>query len=86
MAAALLCLGSMTTMAADSQLLPAEQAFRYSARALNDHTLEARFAIADGYYLYRDKLKFAVSPDGTVLGQADLPLSLIHISEPTRPY
>jgi len=81
MAAALLCLGSMTTMAADSQLLPAEQAFRYSARALNDHTLEARFAIADGYYLYRDKLKFAVSPDGTVLGQADLPAGKVKTDE-----
>jgi thioredoxin:protein disulfide reductase len=79
--AALLYLGSMTVMAADSQLLPAEQAFRYSARALNDHTLEARFAIADGYYLYRDKLKFAVSPDSAVLGSADLPAGKVKTDE-----
>ena len=79
--AALLCLGSVTVMAADSQLLPAEQAFRYSARALDDHTLEARFAIADGYYLYRDKLKFAVSPDGAVLGPTLLPAGKIKTDE-----
>ena len=71
----------MTVMAADSQLLPANQAFRYSARALNDHTLEARFAIADGYYLYRDKLKFAVSPDSAVLGQVNLPAGKVKTDE-----
>lgn len=49
-------------MAADPQLLPPEQAFRFSARALDDRTLEARFAVTDGYYLYRDKMSFAVEP------------------------
>lgn len=43
-------------------LLPPEQAFRFSARALDARTLEARFEIADGYYLYRDKLAFAIEP------------------------
>ena len=51
-----------------TELLPPEQAFRFSARALDDRTLEARFTIADGYYLYRDKFKFAVTPDGAALG------------------
>lgn len=46
-----------------SELLPAEQAFRFSARALDSHTIEARFTVADGYYLYRDKLKFTAAPD-----------------------
>jgi thiol:disulfide interchange protein DsbD len=49
-------------MAADPKLLPPEQAFRFSARALDDRTLEARFAVADGYYLYRDKFNFALEP------------------------
>jgi thiol:disulfide interchange protein DsbD len=43
-------------------LLPADQAFRLSARALDASTLEARFAIADGYYLYRDKMHFRTDP------------------------
>ena len=59
--------------AAEPQLLPPEQAFRFSARALDDRTLEARFAVADGYYLYRDKLKFAVTPATSDLAPAVLP-------------
>ena len=43
-------------------LLPADQAFRLSARALDARTLEARFDIADGYYLYRDKMHFSTDP------------------------
>lgn len=58
------CLAAAATaFAADPELLPPEQAFRFAARALDDRTLEARFAVADGYYLYRDKLKFTVEPD-----------------------
>jgi thioredoxin:protein disulfide reductase len=67
--------------AAGVDLLPAEQAFRFSARALDERTLEARFAIADGYYLYRDKLQFAVMPEGASLGSADLPRGKIKTDE-----
>lgn len=45
-----------------AKLLPPEQAFRFSARAVDESTLEARFDVADGYYLYRDKLRFTVEP------------------------
>jgi thiol:disulfide interchange protein DsbD len=48
---------------ADPKLLPPQEAFRFSARALDDRTLEARFAVTDGYYLYRDKMRFALEPD-----------------------
>lgn len=44
------------------KLLPPEQAFRFSARALDPATLEARFDVAEGYYLYRDKMRFTVEP------------------------
>jgi thiol:disulfide interchange protein DsbD len=47
---------------ADPKLLPPQEAFRFSARALDDRTLEARFSVTDGYYLYRDKMKFAFDP------------------------
>jgi thiol:disulfide interchange protein DsbD len=69
--AALLVAGSVG--AADPKLLPPEQAFRFSARALDARTLEARFTVADGYYLYRDKLKFAVAPEAVVLTAPELP-------------
>jgi len=44
------------------KLLPPEQAFRFSARVLDPATIEARFDVADGYYLYRDKLHFTAEP------------------------
>ncbi len=59
--------------AADPTLLPPEQAFRFSARALDDRTLEARFAVADGYYLYREKMQFALEPPAAALDAAALP-------------
>ena len=43
-------------------LLPADQAFRLSVRALDARTLEVRFDIAQGYYLYRDKMHFSTDP------------------------
>ncbi|MCC6867473.1 MAG: protein-disulfide reductase DsbD N-terminal domain-containing protein [Burkholderiales bacterium] len=58
---------------ADPKLLPPEQAFRFSARALDDTTLEARFAVTDGYYLYRDKMAFFLDPAAATLGATALP-------------
>ncbi|MDD2990474.1 MAG: protein-disulfide reductase DsbD [Zoogloea sp.] len=51
--------------------LPVEQAFRASARALDDKTVEVRFQIADGYYLYRHRFRFEA--DGVSFGEAALP-------------
>ena len=59
--AAALAIASVAT-AAGPKLLPAEQAFRLSARALDAKTVEVRYNVADGYYLYRDKLGFTVEP------------------------
>jgi thiol:disulfide interchange protein DsbD len=64
---------AQSAAAADAKLLPPEEAFRFSARALDERTLEARFTIADGYYLYRDKLRFALPPGGLTLGTPELP-------------
>jgi thiol:disulfide interchange protein DsbD len=52
------------------KLLPPEQAFKLSARALDPSTIEARFDVADGYYLYRDRIHFSVGSSG------DLPVEL----------
>jgi thioredoxin:protein disulfide reductase len=64
--------GSPVATAADS-LLPPEQAFRFSARALDERTIEARFSVADGYYLYRDKFGFVLEPAGLAGGAPALP-------------
>jgi thiol:disulfide interchange protein DsbD len=57
----------------EPKLLPPEQAFRFSARALDATTLEARFDVVDGYYLYRDKLGFTVEPATAAAGVPTLP-------------
>jgi thiol:disulfide interchange protein DsbD len=54
-------------------LLEPEKAFRLSARALDPATVEVRFQIADGYYMYRDKFGFAVAGGGAKLGAPQFP-------------
>ncbi len=56
--------------AADDELLPPDEAFKVSAITDRDG-INVRFDIADGYYLYQNKLKF----DSTthVLNKAELP-------------
>jgi thiol:disulfide interchange protein DsbD len=59
--------------AAEPKLLPPDEAFRFAARALDTRTLEANFSIAPGYYMYRDKMRFALEPDGDALAESALP-------------
>jgi len=55
-------------------LLEPEKAFQFSARALDAKAIEVSFAIADGYYLYRDKFRFKVDgPPGVTLGTPEFP-------------
>ena len=64
---------AQSAVGADPKLLPPEEAFRFSARALDERMLEARFTIADGYYLYRDKLRFTLGIGSSTLGAPELP-------------
>jgi len=69
-----LLFGLVATASAVAQdVLEPEKAFRFSARALDARTIEVRYAIEDGYYLYRDKFRFAAEPDGVKLGSPDIP-------------
>ena len=54
-------------------LLEPEQAFRLSARALDPAAVEVRFQIADGYYMYRERFKFAVAGGDAKLGAPEFP-------------
>jgi len=49
-------------VAAEPKLLEPERAFALSVQAIDEKTVEVRFVIASGYYLYREKMKFAVEP------------------------
>jgi thiol:disulfide interchange protein DsbD len=53
--------------------LEPEQAFRFSARALDAQTIEARWDITPEYYLYKQKIEFAATPATVKLGTPDLP-------------
>ncbi|MGH8708532.1 MAG: protein-disulfide reductase DsbD [Burkholderiales bacterium] len=66
-----LALALVAPLAAAEDLLEPEKAFQFSARALGADALEVRFAIADGYYLYRERFKFEAQD--ARLGAAELP-------------
>ncbi len=74
----LLCLaflGSVSGAAAQGEpdLLEPQAAFRLSVRTLDASTLEVRYRIADGYYMYRDKFAFTATPGDVRLGTPVLP-------------
>lgn len=50
-----------------------EQAYRFSARALDAQTIEARWDVQPKYYLYRHKISFAAVPATVKLGEPVLP-------------
>ena len=57
-----------------ADLLEPEKAFRMSTRALDANTVEVRFDIAEGYYMYRERFRFALAPGSTArLGAPQFP-------------
>jgi len=78
---ALLLALSLPGIAAAQELLPPEVAFKFSARALDADTLEVSYQIAKGYYLYRDKFKFAAEPETIKLDEAQFPRGDVHNDE-----
>jgi len=59
---------------AAQDLLPPDVAFKPTARALDKRTVEVRFEIAKGYYLYRDKFRFTAEPTSVQFGKPVLPV------------
>ncbi|WP_031434704.1 protein-disulfide reductase DsbD [Methylomarinum vadi] len=58
----------------EDELLPAEQAFQFFASVKNAHTLHVNWVVADGYYLYRDKIGFNLNgASATRLGEYHIP-------------
>ncbi len=53
------------------EFLDPQVAFKFTARAIDADTLEARWQIADGYYMYRQKFKFELT--GGKLGAIKTP-------------
>ena len=58
----------------DDELLPAEQAFQFFATAKDANTLHVNWEIAEGYYLYREKIQFELThAPGNPLGDYSIP-------------
>lgn len=80
----LVAIAMLAASHARAAFLEPEQAFRFSAKAIDARTLEVRYAIADGYYLYRERFKFALDPatsNGATLGEPVFPTGEIKFDE-----
>jgi thiol:disulfide interchange protein DsbD len=67
----LACLACAAPARADEDFLPPEQAFKFSAHMADAHTIVVNYAIADGYYMYRERFHFTAS--GAKLGEPAIP-------------
>ena len=67
--------------AAEPDLLDPDKAFRFSARVLAPDAVEVRYQVAPGYYLYRDKFKFAFQPQTVEAGSPELPPGIVKKDE-----
>src|SRR5690349_14838594 len=76
--ALLLVIAPAAHAASGDELLEPDKAFRFSAQALDSGTVEVRYRIADGYYLYRERFRFAVEPASVLLGSPRFPEGEIH--------
>ena len=62
----------------EPEILPVEKAFDFDAKQ-EGNKLQLSWVIADGYYMYKGKLKFAAN--GATLGEISLPKGKIHQDE-----
>jgi len=57
----------------DDELLEPDKAFALSTKVVDGNTVEANWTVAEGYYLYRDKFKFAVTKGDATIGNISFP-------------
>src|SRR5688572_15682547 len=70
----------VTLEAPAQDFLPARSAYKYTT-SIEAGRLVVRYEIADGYYLYRDRLGFETTTPGVTLGAATLPVGIDHEDE-----
>jgi thiol:disulfide interchange protein DsbD len=79
-AIALLALMALqSARAAEDEFLEPDKAFQFSAQPHDAKAVEVTFAIAPGYYLYREQFKFAAT--GAVLGTPAIPAGKVKFDE-----
>jgi thiol:disulfide interchange protein DsbD len=65
----------------DDELLPADEAFAFQSSMAGDDRIRAVWTIADGYYLYRNKFRFATDAEGIRFGSPTFPAGKIKKDE-----
>jgi thiol:disulfide interchange protein DsbD len=69
--------GLLSTLTAaafdDSDLLEPDKAFAFSAEIGEGTSVDVTWDIADGYYMYRDRIRFSTDTPGITLGDPALP-------------
>ena len=65
----------------DDELLPADEAFAFESSMAGDDSIRAVWTIADGYYLYRNKFRFATDAEGIRFGTPTFPAGKIKKDE-----
>lgn len=73
LALAFFCAAAQAAHGQQPELLPAEQAFVFNAVQSGDGRITANWSIADGYYMYRDKMSFDITGQGRLTASAALP-------------
>lgn len=68
-----------SSLRAENEYLPPEEAFRFSARMIDAATAEISYEIAPGYYMYREQFKFSAS--GASLGEPSIPQGKVKFDE-----
>ena len=66
---------------AAGELLDPDLAFRFSAKVVGLETIQVRYQIADGYYMYRDRFRFAAEQVSIKFGTPRLPAGTIKEDE-----
>jgi len=66
---------------AEDELLEPDAAYRFSAAVRDANTVQAKWDIADGYYMYRNKFRFQTATPGVTLGEPVMPKGKIKKDE-----
>ncbi|HHQ40866.1 MAG TPA: protein-disulfide reductase DsbD, partial [Chromatiales bacterium] len=64
---------ALGTQEAGGEFLPPDEAYRLTVRPAGPGEVEARWEIAEGYYLYRDKFRFEPAAEGVTVGEPRFP-------------
>jgi thiol:disulfide interchange protein DsbD len=78
---AALCAMLLGPASAAEDLLEPEAAFRFSAKMVDADTVQVRYQIADGYYMYRERFRFTAVQSPVKLGSVSLPPGTIKQDE-----